>query len=145
MTAERLALGVFVVSLLPICFLAYNKDMGFDESWYRYFISYGAALIFFYFGSTSWRIDWRPATFVGLISYSIYLMHPTVFAVLDRTGLQSALFGAIGRVPTIAISVALVIVVSTVTYYLVEKPFDALGKSMRPGRLQPTPVEPRSA
>jgi len=40
----RIAVVAFYLFLLPICVLAYSRDTGFGETWYRYFISYSVAL-----------------------------------------------------------------------------------------------------
>ena len=39
----RIAVVAFYLFLLPICVLAYSRDTGFGETWYRYFISYSVA------------------------------------------------------------------------------------------------------
>ncbi len=72
----------------------------------------------------------RVAAWLGLISYSVYLLHPLVFdayrsvPALHRTHtlpVQAGLFAALALV---------IVAVSAVTYYLVEKPMQRLGRRM---------------
>ncbi|WP_295768815.1 acyltransferase [uncultured Mucilaginibacter sp.] len=66
---------LFIGFLLPICFLAYNKDYGFNEKWYKYFTSYVLALeMFLIFNYKNWFNT--ILLFFGRISYSLYLLHP---------------------------------------------------------------------
>jgi peptidoglycan/LPS O-acetylase OafA/YrhL len=73
------------------------------------------------------KVPWV-AAWLGVISYSVYLLHPLVFdayrsvPALHRTHIMSvqiALFAAL---------VAVIIAGSAVTYYLVEKPMQRLGR-----------------
>jgi peptidoglycan/LPS O-acetylase OafA/YrhL len=73
------------------------------------------------------RVPWA-AAWLGVISYSVYLLHPLVFdayrsvPALHRTHtmpVQTALFAAL---------VTLIIAASAITYYLVEKPMQRLGR-----------------
>lgn len=73
----------FIIFLFPICVLAYNKDYGFQETWYRYFFSYSIAIgifILFY----RYHISNGVTLFLGRISYSLYLLHPICLQVSAR-------------------------------------------------------------
>lgn len=68
----------------------------------------------------------RPMAFLGLISYGIYLWHTIVIdVVLETTGWE---LGTISFVPFFLIVFGFTCVLSTITYYLVERPFIALGR-----------------
>lgn len=73
------------------------------------------------------KVPWV-AAWLGVISYSVYLLHPLVFdayrtvPALHRTHtmpVQVALFAAL---------VALIVAASAITYYLIEKPMQRLGR-----------------
>jgi len=61
-------------------------------------------------------LRWRPLVFLGDISYSVYLMHPLVAKLMSRIakGLQPPWLGLI--------SVLIVLVVATATFYFFERP-----------------------
>ena len=88
-----------------------------------------ACLMFMLFAAYGERMAWRFMSFVGLISYSIYLMgaYTMVFIMYffgaGRTPLEWLLF----TVGVLAAS----ILVSWLTYLVVEKPFIALGRRFR--------------
>ncbi len=82
----RIAVGLFYLFLLPICVLAYSRDTGFGETWYRYFISYGVGVALF-LGATRIsgnRLRWLAP--LGGIGYIIFLSHPSVFAIVELLG-----------------------------------------------------------
>ena len=68
--------------------------------------------------------------FLGLISYSLYLWH---FVVLQQA---DVLFGeaytGLQGLPKFLLSLSLVILVSTVSYFVFERPFFRLGARRRP-------------
>lgn len=68
----------------------------------------------------------RIGTFLGKISYSIYLFHPVIFYPLFAFWFQSS---PLARYPHLFIflSAGLTILISSITYYLIEKPFIAMG------------------
>jgi peptidoglycan/LPS O-acetylase OafA/YrhL len=77
-------------------------------------------------------LSWRPVAFLGVISYSLYLVHPTViFGVHEWTSWPAPAQGAAALALTLAISVAI--------YLLVERPCAALRKRLS----RVAPLEPR--
>lgn len=82
----RIAVGLFYLFLLPICVLAYSRDTGFGETWYRYFVSYGVGVTLF-LGAT--RISGNKLRWLaplGGVGYILFLSHPSVFAIAERLG-----------------------------------------------------------
>lgn len=120
----RIALGAFLAALLPICMLAYK------EEWRAYAISYAAAVAVFVFMSRI-RVRSRAMVFVGVVSYSLYLMHQAVFGLLTQIGAEAVMLNAIGRAPTIILSLIIAVGIAAATYYAVEAPFLHLGNILR--------------
>lgn len=75
-----------LAALLLVCILAYSRDYGHNETWYRYFISYvlGVAL-FIALAKAKWAHIGPSLRLLGECSYALYLFHPIVgFEVLER-------------------------------------------------------------
>jgi peptidoglycan/LPS O-acetylase OafA/YrhL len=72
----------------------------------------------------------RWVVWLGLISYSIYLVHVPVLVLLPKLGAYptqgSAVSGSLARI--IAMAVPAVIAASALLYYVIERPFQASGK-----------------
>ncbi|GAP72454.1 hypothetical protein SAMD00024442_32_24 [Candidatus Symbiothrix dinenymphae] len=113
---------VFVVVLIPICFLAYNRNYGFDEAWYKYLISYTLGILMFYLFS-KYRIQTKLSGFLGNISYSLYLLHPASLTLL-ATITSSYTMSFVQYISFFFISMFLF---STISYYWIEKPAIKLG------------------
>jgi len=77
----------------------------------------------------------RVTVFIGSISYGIYLIHPWVINVLGtrvKTALIDAgLSGAWVSIPTIAFVAGMSVLLGTLTYYGLERPFLRLGSRRR--------------
>ena len=118
-----------IVLLVPvISLLAYNKDMGFQETWYKYTATYYVALGMFWILYRYIRITGKSLVYLGKISYSIYLFG---FIVEEALFL---LFGdrlfALPVHVVIALTIGITIVLSALVYRFVEAPAIALGKSI---------------
>lgn len=68
-------------------------------------------------------LTYRPVLFLGSISYSIYLIHLIVIAVLRRADL-----GFSASLANFALVFAITVALSTLTYVLVERPTNNLGR-----------------
>ncbi len=68
---------IFILVLLPVCVFAYNRDFGYNEKWYKYFVSYNIGFFLFIFFLKK-NIHNSFFKFLGNISYSLYLIHPVV-------------------------------------------------------------------
>ncbi|MCY0108618.1 acyltransferase [Pseudomonas monsensis] len=69
-------LALFVVLLVPICLLAYTTDHGHKENPFTYLISYLIGMASALVVTLYLRRTLKSLTFLGTISYSVYLIHP---------------------------------------------------------------------
>jgi peptidoglycan/LPS O-acetylase OafA/YrhL len=125
--ADVALLVIFAVVIPLVSFLAYNRDYGYNETWYRYTISYGAAIAFFALCSSRVRIDFTGMRHLGRISYSIYLFGPiaeqiVLLSLLPRLGIGQGAHLYIG------ITMVLAVAMATVIYRFVEAPSIAFGR-----------------
>jgi peptidoglycan/LPS O-acetylase OafA/YrhL len=122
-------LVIFAVAIPLVSFLAYNRDYGYNETWYRYTISYGAAIAFFALCSSRVRIDFAGMRHLGRISYSIYLFGPiaeqiVLLSLLPRLGIGQ------GGHFYIAVTMVLAVGIAAIIYRYVEAPSIAFGRRM---------------
>ncbi|MBR0778160.1 acyltransferase [Bradyrhizobium diazoefficiens] len=90
-----------------------------------------------FFALYSLEISHPWMSFVGVISYSIYLVHAPILHLFELTKLGSVVF--LGAVWTTTL------LVSAFTYKTIEKPFMDLGKGKRPMRgVRTSPADARS-
>lgn len=121
--ADALRLTALFAVLLPlICVAGYSEDFGYHETWYRYLLSYSAAMAVFAFGTTVLRLEWSWLVRCGTISYSIYLLHPIAAAV--AMGVVSADAPA----SRFLCAVLLVLIAAELCYRYVERPAIRLGR-----------------
>ncbi len=126
-TACVLGIAAFFVVLYPLVFtLAIGVPL-------VHTIGYSLGVLLFIVGTRFVRFEWRPLPWLGLVSYSLYLFHPVVFAVVLR-GLirlppdswwRSWHLGAY----VLAI-LALASAVAALVYYCVERPGIRLGRRL---------------
>ncbi|MFE0754187.1 acyltransferase family protein [Inquilinus sp. NPDC058860] len=118
-------LGVYVVVIPIVSLLAYDIDLGLEENWVRYLISYLAALAIFVALTTAIRLSGRFMVLLGAISYSLYLFH---VHARDAVELAFAL-ADLRPSPLIAIplSVLTALLLAWLVFRLVERPMNALG------------------
>lgn len=89
----------------------------------------GAAIVFILFAAFGERMSSRFMAFVGVVSYSVYLMSPFVIVWIDHAfGVGSS---PVEWVLLIVGAVALSILVSWLTYSVVEKPLISYGHRFR--------------
>ncbi|RZK88582.1 MAG: acyltransferase [Methylobacterium sp.] len=125
-SASALVTAALILAVPLVSVLAYNRDMGFHESWVKYVITYWLAMALFALLGVKVRIEGRVFVGLGAISYSIYLFGPVVQVVLEH-----ALAGYEPVVPVhvFAAATALVTVgVATLMYRWIERPAIALGR-----------------
>jgi peptidoglycan/LPS O-acetylase OafA/YrhL len=126
-----IAVSLYCVFAITISFKLYGGEYR-DNFFFGYSIGLayiGAAAVFVVFASFGERMSWRFMAFVGMISYSVYLMSPFVIVWMSRTF-------DVGSRPAewelfILGAVALSILVSWLTYSAVEKPLISFGHRFR--------------
>ena len=149
--ARRLGVGLlatFVLAMPMIAVLAYNRDYGHNETWYRYVLSYYSAFTIFVLFTAVWRPRNKVLSWLGRISYSIYLVHLVVLA-LSPIILKSwiaPLHLPLGGHVCAALYLAGVVGASAMVYYAVEAPAIAMGRrlisGMRRGAIASAAVAP---
>jgi peptidoglycan/LPS O-acetylase OafA/YrhL len=113
----------FILTLIPVCFLAYNKDFGYNEKWYKYFVSYLLGLVMFRLFS-KFRIKSNALNFLGNISYSVYLLHPASLVLLTTiTSIYTLSF-----YQYISFFFISMFLFSLSSYYIIEKPMIKTGR-----------------
>jgi peptidoglycan/LPS O-acetylase OafA/YrhL len=116
----------------------YHENFFFGYSIAAAYVS--AATVFIVFASFGERLSWRFMAFVGVISYSVYLMAPFVIVWIYY-------FCGAGRNPAewllfVAGVIAISILVSWLTHVAVEKPFISLGHRVRSRSRRAVALEP---
>lgn len=125
---------LFLIPLISL--LAYNKDMGFNETWYRYTISYYLAIITLLLLTLKYKITNPLFVWLGQISFSLYLFHGIVLSALNHTIGDSFIYQY--YLPAhlyIAIGLLLSIALAGQIYKNIEKPFINYGKKINYGLL----------
>ncbi|MVT54790.1 acyltransferase family protein [Bradyrhizobium yuanmingense] len=139
---------VTVCTLLYAVFAATLSDRRFGGVYQEnFFYSYSigsayicAAVVFIGFAVFGERMAWRPMAFVGVISYSVYLMSP--FAIVYVHRLVWFGDGPLGWSIFLVVILALSILVSWMTYTFIEKPSISFGQRFRSARRKPVVLEP---
>ncbi len=129
-THWRMPLGVLTVALVVaipvVSFLAYNKDMGFHETWYKYTNTYFLSLALFYLLYRRIKITGAVFVYLGRISYSVYLFGLIVQEVLFRY-FEKAIF-VLSAHGFILLTEVITIAIAAVIYKFIEAPSIALGR-----------------
>ena len=130
--AKRYAniLAIALILLMPlISVLAYNFDAGFEESWYRYTTSYYAAIGLFYLLTGRFRLSVKFLSWLGTISYSIYLFHPIFITITIDYFYNPYPSLAVSHL-YILIAAGLTIAFSSCVHVWVEAPCIKLGRAL---------------
>jgi peptidoglycan/LPS O-acetylase OafA/YrhL len=69
------------------------------------------------------KLDYKITEYLGKISYGIYLYHSLIIALLLRYYFHNHLIGIKNNIFFMVIISIAVIIISTISYYLIEKPF----------------------
>ena len=126
---EKLPYGLagFILALLvPICIFAYADTTQPDETSVHYIAAYAIALILFFIFEKLVTMP-KSLVFLGSISYSFYLLHELVIFMIDKYVPE------INIVMRTLIVLVITIAVSTLCFYLVEKPAQKFGNNLLKG------------
>ncbi|HEV2159610.1 acyltransferase [Bradyrhizobium sp.] len=99
-----------------------------------------AALVFILFAAFGERMAWRPIAFVGVISYSVYLMSPFAMVWVHHYAWLGD--GPLPWLAFVTTVVALSIFVSWLSYSFVEKPWISFGRKLRSDTRTPAALAP---
>jgi len=120
-----------VVALTVAAGLSHSAQYHLDNQWQTQWISsivLAAATFAVGLAVRNRKIP-RVAAWLGLISYSVYLLHPLVFNVYRSIpSLHRHHYGALGQTLTALALLAVILAASAITYYTVEKPMQRLGR-----------------
>jgi peptidoglycan/LPS O-acetylase OafA/YrhL len=131
---RAIAIGVTVLGLAIVAGLSHSRAWGMSAHaellWSRRWVSaFGLAGLTFAAGLAFRHVRWpRALTWLGLISYSLYLLHPLVIEVYHHYTWtrQPHPFGL--QVLLAAGLLAVMIAVSSLTYLSVERPMQNVGR-----------------
>lgn len=116
---------VYVAAIPVVSLLAYDQDLGLEENWVRYTVSYLAAIMIFVTLTTVMRISGNWPVLLGMISYSLYLFH------VHARGVVEMAFAAAGAEPSpwigVPFSIAASIILAWIIFTLVERPMNVMG------------------
>lgn len=121
-----------IIILIPIIsFLSYGMESGHTL---RYTLTYYISMFFFVLLTTRLKIRNKYMVFMGVISYSMYLIHPSLLVVYDNFMFDAKdsvkyLFGVVGVILTLPVSYWV--------YRFIELPSITLGRKMKSLILRP--------
>jgi peptidoglycan/LPS O-acetylase OafA/YrhL len=122
------AILLFVMPVISL--LAYNQDLGFGETWYRYTLSYYTAMFLLIVFTLFIRLRGAVFCWLGRISYSVYLFHGVVFVVLmEFIGTSFVISSQLPLHLYILTAMLLTLAFSNFTYQYIEKPMIDVGRN----------------
>jgi peptidoglycan/LPS O-acetylase OafA/YrhL len=159
---KAIAVGVTVLGLAITAGLWHSHAWGMSAHaellWERRWVSaFGLAGLTFAAGLMFRHVRWpRVLTWLGLVSYSVYLLHPLVIEVYHHFAWTRQHHSFALQVLLAAGILAMVIALSSVTYLFVERPMQNLGRRVgrwldakfgpdRPPEVAPAPARPAMA
>lgn len=106
----------------------YGNDMRFEN--FNSIVATHALAVFIFFAALIFlnRTEFPLLTYLGTISYSIYIIHPILMELATLLKWESPLIESGWYLPSLLIGT---IVVSVLTYHTIEQPFVKLGKFFR--------------
>ena len=93
-------------------------------------LAYLTGIIVFWLGLRIFKGASSFMVYLGKISYSVYLLHPIVFYQVAQVVTKSGVGKGLHISVYILLCLIMTVGLSTITYYLVEKPFNKLGRNL---------------
>lgn len=123
---SKIYIIVYALLIPLISWWGYQIDFGFDESWYKYVITYYSGLALFLL-IIKLKFSNSISSYLGAISYSVYLFHPLVILILSHQ-----LFGFISNgYLKVVFTLLLTVTFSSLTYRFIEKTAIKIGHRIR--------------
>jgi peptidoglycan/LPS O-acetylase OafA/YrhL len=136
------ALGVvWVATPLACAWAIYGR--GSPNAFFVHFpVSYAAGVGLFVLMTGPLKVRWRPLAWLGLTSYSLYLLHPVVIYLMNF-GFVRGWPGAHAPVwVQMLVAAGLSIALAACVFYAVERPATELGRRLSRGRTAAAPGSP---
>lgn len=125
----RLLLVAFLLALGPICFLGYHRLPSVYGTWQSYFWSYVLAVLIFWAFAIRWPWSAPWLSWVGRISYSVYLLHVLCIIVLGAW-VAPWLAGLVPGLVFIGLVGLASIAVSALAFGWLEEPAIGIGRAL---------------
>lgn len=130
-----LVLGAYALLLPPTLLLAYGENLIDGEAGGRYLFTYSLAIVSFLLLTRSLRLDQPVLVWLGSVSYSLYLLHPSMQLLAEYLlhGLDvPPLYAAV-------LATVLTLGIAHLTFRFIETPFIQWGKRLnnRHAKTQP--------
>ena len=126
--AAFILLALIALSVPLISVLAYGRDLGFGQTWYRYTATYWAALLLFVLMTTRCRVEGVIFAWLGAISYGLYLFGPVAQEVVITVARSIGVAG--GGHLMIASAMVVTIALAAPVHLFVERPCIRLGRRL---------------
>ncbi|MFK3781100.1 acyltransferase family protein [Agrobacterium sp. NPDC089420] len=120
--------GIILRGYIHYVLFLYGTDTKF-ENFNSIIITHAAAIILF-LSTLAWfdKLEFPSLTYMGVISYSLYITHPILMEMITVFGLEDALIRSGAYIVSLFVAT---IILSILTYHFIEQPFIRLGKSVR--------------
>ncbi len=124
----RFRLHLLLILSVPIAFIAYYIATGIDLN-LSDSIAYLSGIFIFFIGLKFWITPSKGFTYLGKISYSVYLLHPLIFHLFLRAYRSGIVLSHHVLVYVSICSVA-TILLAHITYNFIERPAFRLGRRL---------------
>ncbi|MBF4470434.1 acyltransferase family protein [Flavobacterium sp. HJJ] len=118
---------IFYIIAIPIISkLGYSVDLGHNESWIKYTITYYSGILMF-LTLVKFKFSNRYSEYLGRISYSVYLFHPVSIFLIENT----IFFKSINGFLKVICVLLLTVIFSHFTFKFIEQSSIDMGKKMK--------------
>ncbi len=120
--------GIIFRGYIHYILLLYGTDTRFEN--FNSIIITHVAAIFLFLGALAWleKTEFSFLTYMGTISYSLYITHPILMELATLLGLEENMVRAGVYIPIVFV---VTVILSVITYHSIEQPFTHMGKIAR--------------